>query len=52
VYSSRLRDYLAFQMNSLDLAYRAPTAAQQDAYTQLKAQADDAIAQMKSLAGI
>ncbi len=52
VYSSRLRDYLAFQMNSLDLAYRAPTQAQQDAYTQLKAQADDAIAQLKSISGI
>jgi photosystem II stability/assembly factor-like uncharacterized protein len=52
VYSSRLRDHLAFQMNSLDLAYKAPTQAQQDAYTQLKAQADDAIAQLKSIAGI
>jgi photosystem II stability/assembly factor-like uncharacterized protein len=52
VYSSRLRDYLAFQMNSLDLAYRAPTQAQQEAYAQLKAQADEAMAQLKSLAGI
>jgi len=52
VYASRLRDYLAFQMNSLDIAYRAPTQAQQDAYPELKAQADEAIAQLKSIAGI
>jgi hypothetical protein len=52
VYASRLRDYLAFQMNSLDLAYRAPTQAQQDAYTELKAQAGEAVAQLKSIAGI
>jgi hypothetical protein len=52
VYASRLRDYLAFQMNSLDLAYRAPTQAQQDAYSELKAQTDDAIARMKSIVGI
>jgi photosystem II stability/assembly factor-like uncharacterized protein len=52
VYPSRLRDYLAFQMNSLDIAYRAPTQAQQVAYTELKAQADDAIAQLKSTSGI
>ena len=52
VYASRLRDHLAFQMNSLDLAYRAPTQAQQEAYTELKAQTDDAIAKLKSIAGI
>ena len=52
VYPSRLRDYLAFQMNSLDLAYRAPTPAQQEAYKVLSAQADDAIAQLKSIAGV
>ncbi len=52
VYASRLRDYLAFQMNSLDLAYAAPTQAQQDAYTELKAKTDDAIAKLKSIAGL
>ncbi len=52
VYSSRLRDHLAFQLNSLDLAYRAPTQAQQEAFGELKAQADAAIAQLKSIAGI
>ena len=52
VLASRLRDYLAFQMNSLDLAFRAPTQAQQEAYRELKTQAGQAIAQLKSIAGI
>ncbi len=52
VYPSRMRDYLAFQMNSLDLAYRAPTAAQQDAYTTLKSQTEALISEMKRIAGL
>jgi hypothetical protein len=52
VYPSQLRDDLAFLMNSLDLSYQAPTPAQQDAYTTLKAQADEAIAKLKSIAGL
>jgi hypothetical protein len=52
VYSSRLRDYLAFQMNSLDLAYRAPTQAQYEAYRLLRTQADDATALLKAIAGV
>ncbi len=52
VYASRLRDYLAFQMNSLDLAYAAPTQAQQDAYNELKTQTNDAIAKLKTIAGL
>jgi hypothetical protein len=52
VYATRLRDYLAFQMNSLDLAYAAPTQAQQQAYDELKAKTDEAIAKLKSIAGL
>ncbi len=52
VYASRMRDYLAFQMNSLDLAYRAPTQAQQEAYNILKSQTDDLISQLRSVAGL
>ena len=49
---SKLRDHLAFLMNSLDLAYQAPTAAERDAAKELEGQANDAIAQIKSLAGL
>ena len=52
MFPTGLRDYLAFQMNSLDIAYRAPTQAQQDAYTELRSQTEDAISQMKRLAGL
>ncbi|MBV8637637.1 MAG: glycosyl hydrolase [Candidatus Eremiobacteraeota bacterium] len=52
VYPTEMRDYLAFQMNSLDLTYRAPTPAQQEAYNILKSQTDELISQMKSIAGL
>jgi hypothetical protein len=39
-------------MNSLDLSYSAPTAAEQDAAKQLEAQADAGIARIKAVAGI
>jgi hypothetical protein len=49
---SKLRDHLAMLMNSLDLSYSAPTAAEQDAARQLEAQADAGIARIKAAAGI
>lgn len=52
LYETRLRSHLAFLMNSLDLAYQAPTAAERETYAELKAKADDAIKQMKSIAGL
>jgi hypothetical protein len=52
MFPSKLRDHLAFLMNSLDLSYSAPTAAQADAAKVLEGQADAAIAQIKSAAGM
>jgi photosystem II stability/assembly factor-like uncharacterized protein len=52
LYPSRLRNHMAFLMNALDLAYAAPTATEEQTYVDLKAQADDAIAKMKSIAGL
>jgi hypothetical protein len=52
MFPSKLRDHLAFLMNSLDLSYSAPTAAQQDAAKVLEGQADAAIAQIKAAAGM
>jgi hypothetical protein len=49
---SKLRDHLAMLMNSLDLSYSAPTAAERDAAKQLEAQADAGIARIKAAAGI
>jgi hypothetical protein len=51
MFPSKLRDHLAFLMNSLDLSYSAPTAAQADAARELEGQADAAIAQIKAAAG-
>ncbi|HEX8806653.1 MAG TPA: hypothetical protein VF741_06870, partial [Candidatus Aquilonibacter sp.] len=42
VLPSKLRDHLAMLMNSLDLSYSAPTAAEQDAAKELEGQADAA----------
>ncbi|MBV9269987.1 MAG: hypothetical protein JO165_02770, partial [Candidatus Eremiobacteraeota bacterium] len=44
-----VRHYLAFLMNSLDLAYQAPTKAEYDTYNELKAEADAKIATLNSL---
>ncbi|HET9030034.1 MAG TPA: hypothetical protein VFN49_07650 [Candidatus Aquilonibacter sp.] len=52
MFPSKLRDHLAMLMNSLDLSYSAPTAAEEDAAKQLESQADDAIAKIKSAAGM
>jgi photosystem II stability/assembly factor-like uncharacterized protein len=46
---TKLRDHLAFLMNSLDIAYQAPTAAEASTYDELRAKADAAIAQLKAL---
>ena len=48
---SKLRDHLALLMNSLDLSYSAPTAAEADAAKELEGQADAAIAKIKAAAG-
>jgi photosystem II stability/assembly factor-like uncharacterized protein len=52
MFPSKLRDHLAMLMNSLDITYSAPTAAQADAAKELEGQADAAIAQIKSAAGM
>jgi photosystem II stability/assembly factor-like uncharacterized protein len=52
MFPTKLRDHLAMLMNSLDLAYSAPTAAERDAAKQLEAQADAGIARIKAAAGI
>jgi hypothetical protein len=49
LHETKLRDHLAFLLNSLDLAYQAPTAAEQAAYTEMKSEADTAISQLQSL---
>ncbi len=49
VWETKLRDHLAFLLNELDLAYQAPTAAEQSAYEELRAQANAAIAQLRTL---
>ena len=41
-----LRDHLAFLMNSLDLAYQAPTPAEYSTYAELRGEADAALAQL------
>ncbi|MGB6984418.1 MAG: hypothetical protein WBD74_00435 [Candidatus Aquilonibacter sp.] len=49
LHETKLRDYLAFLLNSLDNAFQAPTAAEQATYTDLKSQADAAISQLQGL---
>ena len=49
LHETRLRDYLAFLLNSLDNAFQAPTAAEEATYTDLKGQADAAISQLQTL---
>ena len=48
LHETRLRDYLAFLLNSLDNAFQAPTAAEQATYTDLKTRADTAISQLQA----
>jgi photosystem II stability/assembly factor-like uncharacterized protein len=43
LYETHLRDHLAFLMNSLDLAYQAPTPAEYAAYAELRNEADSAL---------
>jgi len=52
MFPSKLRDHLAMLMNSLDLSYSAPTAAEMDAAKVLVGQADAAVAQIKAAAGM
>jgi hypothetical protein len=43
-----MRDHLAFLMNSLDLAYQAPTPVEYAIYDELRAQAAVEIARLRS----
>jgi hypothetical protein len=52
MFPSKLRDHLAFLMNSLDLSYSAPTAAEADAAKVLEGEADAGIAKIKAAAGM
>ena len=49
LHSLRVRDYLAFLMNSLDLAYQAPTAAEYTTYDELRAHADNDLSRLHSI---
>ncbi|MDE2480893.1 MAG: glycosyl hydrolase [bacterium] len=44
-----LRDHMAFLMNELDLAYQAPTAAEEEIGSELMAQADAAVTKLDAL---
>ncbi|HEY9180793.1 MAG TPA: hypothetical protein VIO32_08735, partial [Candidatus Baltobacteraceae bacterium] len=45
----RMRDYLAFLMNELDIGYQPPTAAEQSTWHELRPQAQADIAALRSL---
>ncbi|MFN2527435.1 MAG: WD40/YVTN/BNR-like repeat-containing protein [Candidatus Baltobacteraceae bacterium] len=45
----KLRDHLAFLMNELDTTYSAPTAAENETYQELQAQAASSITRLKEL---
>jgi len=45
------RDHLAFLMNSLDLAYQAPTPAEYATYNDLRAEADAALNRLRGILG-
>ena len=45
----RLRDHLAFLLNSLDLAYQAPTPVEYSTYAELRSEADSALQRLASL---
>ncbi len=49
LHESKIREQLAYLMNSLDLAYQAPTQAEYATYDELKAAADAGIARLKAL---
>jgi len=49
LHESKLRDHLAFLMNSLDLAYQAPTPAEYATYDELRAAAVRGVARLRSL---
>ena len=49
LHETHLRDHLAFLMNSLDLAYQPPTAAEYATFTELKREADAAVAELNAL---
>jgi photosystem II stability/assembly factor-like uncharacterized protein len=47
----RIRDHLAFLMNSLDLAYQAPTKAEYATYDDLRGEADAALNRLRTILG-
>ena len=49
LHESRLRDHLAFLMNSLDIAYQAPTAAEYSTESELESAANAGIAKLNTL---
>jgi photosystem II stability/assembly factor-like uncharacterized protein len=49
MWPTELRDHLAFLLNELDLAYEAPTSAEQATYTMLDQKAESAITQLRGL---
>ncbi|HET7813530.1 MAG TPA: hypothetical protein VFL13_04085, partial [Candidatus Baltobacteraceae bacterium] len=49
LHESKLRDHLAFLMNSLDIAYQAPTAAEYATASELEAAADAGIGKLNAL---
>jgi len=48
LHESKMRDHLAFLMNSLDLAYQAPTSAEYAIYDELRAGAAAEIARLRA----
>ncbi|MFN2450115.1 MAG: WD40/YVTN/BNR-like repeat-containing protein [Candidatus Baltobacteraceae bacterium] len=49
LHESKLRDHLAFLMNSLDMAYQAPTPAEEATFNDLNAEATATIARLNAL---
>jgi hypothetical protein len=49
LHETKVRDQLAFLMNELDLAYQAPTVAEETTYSDLRAQADSAVTRLRTL---
>lgn len=49
LHESKLRDHLAFLMNSLDIAYQAPTAAEYATESELEASANAGVAKLNAL---
>ncbi|MDQ2663918.1 MAG: glycosyl hydrolase [Candidatus Eremiobacteraeota bacterium] len=52
LHETRLRDYLAFLSNQIELAYARPTAAQYASFSELQAKAAGAQARLRAAAGV